>query len=428
MFRLRLVLAVLSAAGPAVAATVNVNPGMDNAALNLAIQAAAAGDVVLFQPGSYAGPILVASDKVNLTLKSKGKVTLDGRPGGAAVGPVVVVEADGVLLQGFSIQHPAAGSSGNGIEAGDAIDPVNGLTVKSCIIAHCEAAAVAVFGSDLTVVDCAIVDCADAITVQGDDAAIKKCSVLGAYGGGITVTGDGGEVSGCNLRVIGPNDAIAVFGGAAVVTKNVVAMVSGVGIRVDGSAFEITKNKVAGAVSGGLFVSGGPLGTVAKNTVMDCENSALTGAGVGSLLVDSNKALRCGDPNGSGVLFLVGDGMTIRKNTCADSFASAFVIKGDGNHLLQNRASDGSRDGFLIQVGSDNVIEKCTALGNRGEGFQNDDLDGGVGPATGSSLIGCVAKGNRLDVAVATPFTTFTGNTFATGGNDATEDLPEIED
>jgi len=406
------------------AETVTLSPGDD---VQAALDTAAPGDILVFSAGTYPGPLTVPPGKAGLSLKAKGAAVLDGRPGGAAVGPVLVIQSDGVQVTGFTIQHARAGSSAEGIKADDDLNfgTIDGLQVRDCRILNCDG---------------------PGLLVAGDDTLVDNTLVSGC--GGVSITGDGTRLERTTVRAT-DDDAVVLAGNDCVVSRCSVSIADGTGISVTGDRAELLSNSVSGCTGGGLVVEGGDF-TVAKNRLSHCDGGITVGTFTVLGLVESNRVADC---RGRGLLILEcselvvrrnvfercgleqspavhlqASGCTLESNTVRDGDGNGFLVKGDDNRLLRNKALGNLGDGFVVTVGAGNLLESCTAQDNRGEGFQNDELTT-PGDATGTRLVACKAKGNRRDVAVATAFAEL-GVSFATGGNDPgnPEHQPEIDD
>lgn len=92
---------------PAGAAEVQVMPGPG--ALQNAIAGAAPGDVLVLQPGTYAGAVVVAQ---SLTVQARGKAIIDGQ----GQGTVITVAAPDVTLRGLTVT--GSGMDGQALDAG----------------------------------------------------------------------------------------------------------------------------------------------------------------------------------------------------------------------------------------------------------------------------------------------------------------------
>ncbi len=97
------------------------------------VDAAKAGDIIVPEPGTYAGPVTI--DKP-ITIDGKGKVTIDA--GGK--GSVVYIDGDGVSLQGLRLTN--SGESYNDIDSGVQVRG-NFNVLKDLVIDNC------LFGIDL---------------------------------------------------------------------------------------------------------------------------------------------------------------------------------------------------------------------------------------------------------------------------------------
>ncbi len=406
------------------AGTVTLAPGDD---VGAALAAAAPGDTLLFAAGTCSGPITVPPGKTGLVLKAKGAAVLDGRPGGAPVGPVPVIQSDGVQVLGFTIQHAQPGPTAEGIKADDDLNfgTIDGLQVRDCRILNCDGPAVLVAGDDAVVADCLVSGCAG-LSITGDRARIERTTVRASDTDALVLTGDDALVSRCTVSIA---DGIGVWltGDRAQLLSSSVTGCASIGVSVTGGDFTLSKNKVSHCMDGVVVGTSTVLGLVEANRISDCRSRSLLNLECSSVLIRKNVIERCGLDHVAS-LHVQASGCTLESNVIRDGDGNAFMVKGDGNVLRKDKAFDNLGDGFIVQVGVGNLFEACTALGNRGEGFQNDEANF-AGDATGTQLDGCKAKGNRRDVAVLTAFFAL-GIAFETGGNDPgnPEHQPEIDD
>lgn len=257
-----------------------------------------------------------------------------------------------------------------------------------------------------------------AIEVVGADALVEKNSVLnGEDDQGIQVTGNGARV--LKNKTVGTEGIADVDGDDCVVEGNFGAYMSDDGLNITGDNVTIRKNKVLfnaddsdGIVVTSATGTGG--GVIEDNVVVDIIEDGFE-LSVSNVTIRRNSATRCGSEGDDGFT-ITGATNTIEDNKASDIDDDGFKITGDGNTLSRNTATRCMRDGFDVVSGDGNTIDACSATLCEAEGLDNSGTNTVV---TNSKFTKC-----RIDVANDGTFTTFTGNTFSSGG-DAT--APEID-
>ena len=425
---MRCALLVLLLATVAHAGSVTLSPGDD---VQAAINAAAPGDVLTLTKGTYLGVLTIPAGKNGLVLKGKGPAVIDARPGGVASGPALTISSANVTIQGLTLRHAQAGTSGEGILAGSRTTLAKGLRLIKLSILNCEGPGITVTGDDLLVSGCTLQGNGAGIVVIGDRAQLEKTKVLDTDTYGIQVAGEDAVVTGCTVTTTGSTGGgVVVTGSRASVSKTTVENAGGVGLTVTGAGFSVSKNKVLDGRLAGLSVNqtdADPASLVDGNTVDTCDGAGIVATSVGGLTLSKNKVQHCGR-SGSAAFILATDGTLVDKNTAQDNAHSGFRVAGNMNLLTGNTSRRNLVDGFTILSGSVNTLDGNKALDNAGEGFQNDD--GVDPPVVNTALRNAKAKGNRRDVAVFTAFAVFDKVSFETGGNNPSNpgDQPEIDD
>lgn len=444
------------AASPALAAT-TIRVPQDQATIQDAANAAAAGDTILVARGLYREQVNVAG-KNDLSFIGK-KAVWTGNVNGVQ-GSALTATGDRILVQGFTFRHGGGHVHITGVDAvvtrctsegGERDDQEfsfvridgNGARVDKCKIRDAAEPAIHVFGDSANVSRNKFGLVRDmGIAVEGNDAVVEKnkfehCKVMAvnvegagaivrlnkiAYAGvmGIHITGDGLVEK--NRVSSGPGVAgICVDHDNATgskILKNKLQKVLGVGIRSEvdgvgnGSGAEIVGNKVDFPNKDGIQVETAG-STVSSNKV---KFGGLCGLYVLAAGADvrGNKVTSSG--NGCLAAFeVVGDGNTLTDNKAIKHRGDGFYVAGSGNTLTSCLAKLCTEDGFDVQSGANNELSNCTGGKNGAEGLDNS--------ATNTDVSGGSFSGNRIDVVNDGTFANL-GATFSTGGD---TEAPQVD-
>ncbi|MBK6938946.1 MAG: right-handed parallel beta-helix repeat-containing protein [Planctomycetes bacterium] len=413
-------LALLSVAVQANAATITVPT--QQASIQAAVNAAAAGDTIVVKPGTYEENVTIPTGLDGLTVKAvggAGKVILDCRPSGATdTGGGFLVSSSNVTIQGFVIRHAKGGSSATGVFTPI---PVSGLTLRKLVIEHADGAAIQVAGADATIDSCVAIGCDGGIRIAGSGGLITKCTVRQDGERGIDINGDDGTVSKCVVVTIEDGSGISINGLNGVIEKNVVDGADAAAILISGNNPTVRGNKILRQCDDdcGIEVSGASVGVIEKNLVRNTyEDGIEIQATASGLTISKNTIIGCGTEDEPGIQ-LDGNNCVVANNVIKGAYADGINVGGDGNSLVDNTIVDCFEDGIDIRIGADGTTvsgNKC--LKNRGEGFENNGAN--------TTLTGNTMKNNRIDFADDGTFaTTPSGNSFTTGGVGT---APEIDD
>ncbi len=413
----------LCSATPAFAATICVEPsGADGCltTINAGIAAAAAGDTVDIDDGSYAENVSVPAAKNGLILQGSGIKSVIVDTGPPLGGDGIVVLSSSVTITGLSVRN----STGDGIVLGDS---GSAIAVTGTIIRDVQIRGVS--GNGIFLDDGADNTIIDKVSVRGsgsngiDASQATKINNLTIHGStirgtaqGINIFGDGAVLE-ANDVGLASAECVDIAGDSANATKNKATVCDGGGFSVDGDRPTLVKNSVVGTDATGYLVNCTPCttpagllsGNLATDPVGDDSAFVLTSAAAG-LLVEKNKALRASDPS-----FIVnGVGMVLRKNKAIDGGGDrnspGFVVNDTGTTLEKNLARAVFGDGFEIND-SGNTLSKNKSTRNLVDGYQ---IDGNGNTMTGNSSSGNLAEG----IAVTGDTNVITGNKAAQNRTD----------
>jgi parallel beta-helix repeat protein len=393
-------LVLAGSAAVARADTLNV-PSDDYPTIQSAVDAAAAGDVILVSAGVYAETITIL-EKTGVTLKGKGYPTIQPGDGNG----IIIDSSAQIVVSGFEVYQAVNGvfigssedvSVSKMVVSGSTQDAFNLSGNLGVLVSKCEVNGTGDDGvedsdsEDVTVEKCSFTGISDSVmylsTINlpgngSDRAKVVKNRIEGANNGillgGADLLVEKNRVSVSNLGIYvesstGPTDGV--------ITKNVVSTEGTTGIYVSGTDFEIAgnslagggiqvfgsghvidRNKVAGSSVGVNAVASGV--TVTRNQVRDCSGDGILVPG-NYVSVEGNKVQACA---GRGIVVAFSGDGPIAGNRVSDCNGRGFEISGSGNTLTGNKSTNNDTIGFYV-TGTGN-----TFTGNRASGNGTIDL------------------------------------------------------
>ncbi len=205
------------------------------------------------------------------------------------------------------------------------------------------------------------------IAVTGNDGKIIKNTLIGCDSEGIDYTGDSAEILHNRIDQVPDDDeAIRAFGNNLNIGYNEITLISQNGINYLGNNSRIHDNDVI-----------------------------MTGA----------------DSNEPGIQIQGNDNRIDHNYAKKNTFSGIQNSSGDRNIYEYNTSKLNGTSGIRIQSGDSNIIRFNKALDNQGEGINNGSA------ATNTTIIDNLAEGNRTDICNSGSLSTFSGNTFNTGGS-----------
>ncbi len=428
-------------ASHATAAVVSVKKGGAHPTVQSGVDAANAGDVVKVNAGIFQENVVVPAGKNGLTIAGIGAVLIEARPaGGAGGGPGIVVLSANVTVRDLAIRNAAqldATHDGFGIDVA-----ASGFTAVGLAIEGCSRSAIRVDGDGLRVRECLLrANRGGLSVVSSSDAQVRDCDVrqigndqgisldqctdvevancrfrsidgaaVVAFGAGTArITVQGNDVLNCS------DGAIFVFGDDSLIANNVTDVTNG-GINIRGTGTTIRDNVIRSSLDAGIFVSQATSCRITNNRIREYNQSGITLGDTTSDLdvtdnfitdgrIDSNAGIEVGCSN-SRIL-------RNRVVRCGEG----FFVSGDNCALRDNVVKSSLQDGFDFATSAAIcLLDNDTAIDCAAEGLDNS--------GSGTTVTNCTFKDCRIDVANNGTFSTFSGNTFVTGGQ-ATP--PEID-
>ena len=375
-------LLLVAAAPSALGATIVVSKGGAVATIQDGVNAASSGDTVLVKSGIYQEVVVVPAGKDGLTLKAKGKVTIEARlAAGAPAGPGISINSSNVTVLGFNIQNAgdqlaAPNDPGYGIWA-----TTPGLTVKNCSIFRCESNGIYV--------------------TTGTGASIENCELV-ANQGGIYAAGDGVSVLRCSLRNT-YYEPIEIVGGNAKVSKCKIMNSTRTGIGITGANSLIEKNSVQNVEGEGIEVNSGSAATIVKNDIMTTDGSDIALGGCVNSLVRKNSVKYS---RSEGITMSFCDGTRILKNTVVSIYSYGIYSSAPSVTISGNKVSgcgdegincDGNAcvvaDNSVDMVEADGIVADGDTVTITGNTVQRANYNG---ISLESSPVGCLIDGNRV--------------------------------
>ncbi|HEX5012018.1 MAG TPA: right-handed parallel beta-helix repeat-containing protein [Planctomycetota bacterium] len=428
-------IALLALAAPAAADTLKVPK--DFATIGEAVAAAQAGDTISVAKGTYLEQVVVTVSDIALVGK---QAVIDAEYGAVCLD----IQADDVAVSGFTLVNGTTGLAATG----------NNIDVSKCTVRSCSAGGLSLEGGAFVVSGNDVADCGgDGIeytrTLAGQ-SVFEKNTVTANSANGITLTGDGLSVSKNTCELNGGRglfvDVVTLPSGAPAspppfppvqIQKNTCDD-NDVGMLVFGQGeaqITVTKNECSRNGDRGMIVDAVGL-SITSNT---CDDNGNTGMHllIGGAQVEKNVS------SGNGH-----NGITVDSNVVADG--GGF---GDGsdNQLVKNTCKGNGRDGITVLLGANNVLDGNKCIGNGDDGIDLDDtsiteasLTGNTcndnghegldnsGQATAIDDNVCKANGYGIGPDIAGTgddgegtVSSFTGNTFGTGGADSPSRLDD---
>ncbi|MCK6481254.1 MAG: right-handed parallel beta-helix repeat-containing protein [Planctomycetaceae bacterium] len=346
----------------ALADTISV-PG-DFESISDAVEAAAAGDVILVAKGTYPESVLVAG-KQDIEIRGKGNPVIQAPDGQAGI---TFQGSRGILLTGFTVE---GGEPGLRITGGQDL-----VLSKITVVGAVGGGFLFSGGRNLEVTSCRVEGAGGA--GMSFEAPVKlvlaKCVVEGAEADGIFVTGAAAGPDGGDAAVLTGNSVsgtvgagISYVGGRVLLEKSKVADVEGDGITVltdEGAGATVSKNRVDRPGGAGIRTEGDGAAVV-KNRVSGAGSNGFSVQGSGALL-EKNQAT-----TGTVGFALAGSGEHVAaKNKVKTTSGNAFNVTSPGNTLEGNAATAPGGDGFFVTT-SGNTFTANKAKGAGGAGLHS---------------------------------------------------------
>lgn len=207
------------------------------AAIQQAVDAAVAGDVVLVSKGVYQESVLVSGKAI--TLKAQGNAVIETRVGTVNLGPCIkVLNSVGARVEGFTVRLAlGSGESGHGIRVQS-----DGVTLRKIRALQCAESGIAVTGANSLVDQCVVEGCEGGLSVVGADSVVSKTTVRNDGAVGISTDGTNVKVEKCVVDTIEDGAGIVMAGANGLARSCVVRNVpDDVGILVGGSSTTVSK-------------------------------------------------------------------------------------------------------------------------------------------------------------------------------------------
>jgi hypothetical protein len=384
--------AVLAMAGAALGGERKV-PGQYST-IQAAVDASAAGDVVVCAPGTYAEA--VTATKSNITIEGYG-ATWDGKSGTDAV-TCLDLTGSANVVSGFTFKNGKdhVRMTGDDCKVKDAVSLDAGASfcvlvgarasVTDCTVKRAKGAAVKVVGNAAACLRAKIEDCEDvACDIEGDDAEVKSCRVERCDRGAIRCKGESSYCYGNEAYDCGD-----------------------FGFRVEGDACVAISNyaESCGSSGGAGFLWIGNGGTMKYCDTWACRPKGHHIKGSENWCHDnwSDYDEECG-------FEFEGDDNECESGRARYGGGDGHRVRGDRNRFEDCESNDNDDDGFDCESGADNEFRWCTAKRNGGAGCEN----GG----TGTDLYACVLLYNAIDIGLdgssGASFGSLSFNVFGSG-------------
>ncbi len=424
------------------AGTIKVKPGGPHPTIASGIAAASVGDIVRIEAGTYQENVVVPGALTGLTLVAHGKVVIEARPaGGAPSGPGIDVQADGVTIDGIVVRNAATldfDHPGVGIRVA-----ANSFTARDVTTLRCNPAGIDVDGDNVLIERWSEIGSSDGLDLHdGQHAVVRDCRARQVNGAAIRISAyTDAVVEDCQFKLI-ESDAVSagdatnsqiiarrnrvdqsadfafrIAGDAAVVEDNTITD-SNAGIIVRGNGFVVRRNTLRRTYGfTGILVDDSTSGTIEENDIRDVRAIGIDIRDNASATLVKNNVLRSVLEVDQPAIRIRGSNVELDGNEVRDCAGDGIVISGVANLVTNNVVEDCLRDGFDLESGANaNTISACTARRCLAEGLDNS--------GSGQFIDNNTFEDCRIDVANDGSFSSFTGNTFATGGQSTP---PEID-
>lgn len=410
--------AALAAAAPEAWAADRRVP-QDFETIQEAVNAASDNDRIVISSGTYIENVTVT--KNGLTFLGK-KVILDGTLLDGTDGTTLNLTGNNITIEGLTFVN---GSTQVSITGDDA-------TIRKCTFRNASSNAVRVSGVDAVVDRCVITYPEnDGVSITGANAKVTACRVTNSGDGGIYISGTGARVERCTTSNMVDGAGIEVDGNAAFVSRNRVSGCDDYGIDVSGNDARVEANVVTATDESGIYVFGdnpriignsvsniagedsgidvdgtNPGGLIERNVVSDTTEDGIEVSNPG-ITVRRNVVQRVGGEDDAGYEF-TGAGTIAEDNRAIDCDDYGFEVRADNVVLRRCTATNSARTGIYVGTNANVTVESCASTGAGIAGIENY--------GTSTILRGSKFSGQRRDVTNNGTYSTFTGNTFRTGG------------
>ncbi len=368
--------------------------------IQTAVNASAAGDIIMVRPGAHGALVTIPAGKDRLQIVGAGIGVTILDPLGS---PVITINSNSVKVQSLTIRN----SEGILVNGNAAV--LQGLELVNVIAGSGMFFAPSTTGHQVLANTLRGVNLNGIILPSANDGSVVRGNRVGQVVG-FAIMAAGSDLKILSNRITDAGDGISVAGNRAQVTGNVLELVSGNGLSVSGDEMTVSANSLLNA--GALRVSCPTCtaGLVTANTnVGSASNTFSLSAGAPGLVARGNRGTA-----GQSPMLVQGTGVEVTQNVMTDTgigtaTGSCYVVQGTEQTLRANTATRCSGSGFTIQ-GSDQLIDRNIATGAGVSGFV---VDGSAGThnvtLTGNRASQNAGQGFAITTGAAN--NTLTGNT-----------------